>query len=118
MNSKEIRKLEKLLDQKIRDIYHKNLEHDIDNIHFQRCDFTLIIILEGTITTIEKLLYHNDRKLLAQNIREFIDSMLLPQVRKTIEQTTKVEVIDFLSDTTIENNLTGAIIILNDDKNS
>ena len=74
-------------------------------------DCTLIIMLEGTITLPEKLLKNNDRHCLAEEVRKLIDSIIHPQIQSSIEDILNVRVVDFLSDTTIEQNMTGAIAI-------
>ncbi len=113
MNKKttRIKKIEPILSQKIKDVYQYQLEHQLDNIHYKIFDSTLIIMLEGTITSPEKLLKNNDRPYLAKQVREAIDQVIQPQIKEIIEDVLNVKVIDFLSDTTIDNNLTGAIAI-------
>ena len=106
------KQIENLLSQKIRNIYKYQLEHQLDDISLKIFDRTLIVILEGTITSPEKLLTKNDRLDLAKKVRKTIDLFIRPQIKNIIEEVLEVKVIDFLSDTTIENNCTGAIAIL------
>jgi uncharacterized protein YbcI len=105
------KELEKLLSQRIRDIYKYQLKHQLDNISYRLFDQTLIVIIEGTVTPPEKLLNDRDRTSLAKEVRQAIDSIIQPQIRNTIEEVMNVKVVDFLSDTTIDNNCTGAIAI-------
>jgi uncharacterized protein YbcI len=111
MNTKalKVKQIENLLSQKIQDIYKNQLEHQLDNISYKLFDRTLVIVLEGTVTSSEKLLKNNDRIYLAEQVREAIDSVIQPQIKEIIEEVLDVKVVDFLSDTTIDNNLTGAI---------
>ena len=113
MNNKVIgiKKIESLLSQRIKDVYRNQLEHQLDNISYKLFDRTLIIMLEGTITSPEKLLKNHDCYGLAEQVREAIDRVIHPQIRDIIEEALNVKVIDFLSDTTIDNNLTGAIAV-------
>jgi uncharacterized protein YbcI len=113
MNTKtiKIKKIEPLLSQKIKNIYQEQLEHQLKNISYKLFDKTLIITLEGSITSPEKLLKNHDRLDLAKQVREAIDSVIHPQIQKIIEELLNVKVIDFLSDTTIDNDMTGAIAI-------
>ncbi|MDJ0574725.1 MAG: DUF2294 domain-containing protein [Xenococcaceae cyanobacterium MO_234.B1] len=113
MNKKgiKIRKIEALLSQKIKDVYQDKLEHQLDNISYRLFERTLIIMMEGTITSPEKLLKSSARLDLAKQVRESIDSVIHPQIKDIIEEVLNVKVIDFLSDTTIDNDLTGAIAI-------
>ena len=88
------------------------LGHQLDNISYKLFNRTLIVMLEGTITSPEKLLKDNNLLFLAKQVREAIDSVIYPQIKEIIEEVMNVKVIDFLIDTTIDNNLTGAIAIL------
>ena len=106
-----LEKVESLLSQRIKNIYQNQLEHKLNNISYKLFDRTLIIVLEGTITSPEKLVRDNDRFYLAKRIRESIDSVINPQIKNSIEDIFNVKVVDFLSDTTIEREMTGAIAI-------
>ena len=113
MNRKniKIKKIEHLLSQKIRNIYQEQLEHKLDSISYQLFDHTLVITVKGIVTSPEKLLRENDSYFLAKKVREAIDNVIHPQIQDVIEEVLDVEVIDFLSDSTIDNDLTGAIAI-------
>ncbi len=113
MNQKviKIKEIESLLSQKIMDIYSYKLEHQLTNISYKLFDRTLIVFLEGTITSPEKLLKKNNSIYLAKQVREAIDRVIHPQIKGVIEEVLNVKVVDFLSDTTIDNDLTGAIAI-------
>lgn len=113
MNDKaqKIKIIRSLLSQKIKDIYQDQLEHQLDNISYNLLDRSLIITIEGTVTSPEKLLKDNDRLHLAKQVREVIDSVIQPQIQDTIEEILDVKVVDFLSDTTLDNDMTGAIAI-------
>ena len=104
-------KIESILLRKIREIYQDKLDIELDNISYKLFDRTLVITIEGIITSPEKLLQQNDRRDLARQVRKSIDGIIQPQIQKIIEEVLEVKVIDFLSDTTIDNNLTGAIAI-------
>jgi uncharacterized protein YbcI len=113
MNKKviKLKKIESVLSQKIKDIYQEQLEHQLNNISYKLFDRTLIITLEGIITSPEKLLKNENHLYLAKQVREAIDSVIHPQIQKIIEEVLNVKVIDFLSDTTIDHDMTGAIAI-------
>ena len=111
-NRKKFNKIEYLLSEKIRCIYQEQLEHDLDSVSYKLFDRTLVVILEGAITSPEKLLKNNDNLYLAQQVRAAIDNIIHPQIKNTIEEVMDVQVTDFMSDTTIDNNITGAIAIL------
>ena len=48
-----LEKVESLLSQRIKNIYQNQLEHKLNNISYKLFDRTLIIVLEGTITSPE-----------------------------------------------------------------
>lgn len=106
-----IKKINLLLSQKIKDIYQKKLGHKLDNVYYRLFDNTLIIMLDGTITSPEKLLKNNAHLDLAKEVRQVIDSVIQPQIQNTVEEILDVKVIDFLTDTTIDNDITGGISI-------
>lgn len=113
MNDKIIKtkKIESIISQKIKDIYQVELEHKLENISYKLFDHTLVITLEGIVTSPEKLLKNNDRLDLAKQVRKTVDSVIHPQIQSIIEEVLNVKVIDFLSDTTLENDMAGAIAI-------
>lgn len=113
MNQKrlQIKEIESVLSQKIKDIYKEQLEQELNNISYQLFDRTLIITLEGIVTSPEKLLKENNSPHLAEQVREAIDRLIQPQIQNTIEEVLNVKVVDFLTDTTIDRDLTGAIAI-------
>ena len=113
MNNKIVKtkKIESIISQKIKDIYQVELEHKLENISYKLFDRTLVITLEGIVTSPEKLLKNNDRLELAKQVRKTVDSVIHPQIQSIIEEVLNVKVIDFLSDTTLENDMAGAIAI-------
>jgi uncharacterized protein YbcI len=110
-NEIKIKQIESLLSQRIEDVYQQQLKHKIDAISYKLFDRALVILLEGTITSAEKLLKNNDNLQLAKQVRKALDNVIHPQIQNIIEEVLDVKVIDFLSDTTINSNLTGAIAI-------
>ena len=113
MNQKviKIKEIENWLSRKIMDIYKYQLKHQLTNISYKLLDHNLIVFLKGTITSPEKLLKKNNSSYLAKQVREVIDSAIRPQIKRVIEEVLDVKVVDFLSDTTIDHDLTGAIAI-------
>lgn len=107
----KLEKIENLLSQRIKNIYQEQLEHNLDKISYQLFDRTLIITIEGIVTSSEKILKENNSYSLAKKVREAIDNVIHPQIKDIIEEVLDVKVIDFLSDTTIEHDFTGAIAI-------
>ena len=113
MNHKKIKyqKIESILLQKIRCIYHDKLNCELDNISYKLFDRTLVITIEGIITPPEKLLQKNDCPDLVEQVRKAVDAMIHPRIQNLIEEVLEVKVIDYLSSTTIDNDITGAIAV-------
>lgn len=103
--------IENFISQKLKHLYLNYLEQDLHEISFHWLDNRLVIVVEGTVTLPERILYQHDRKNLAYQIREAIDELVLPQVKETLEERMEVKVTDFLSDTTIQTGRTGVIAI-------
>ncbi|MEL6438205.1 MAG: Na-translocating system protein MpsC family protein [Cyanobacteria bacterium J06621_8] len=110
--SKNLRNLESTLSLKIRNVYQKQLEHQIQHISYKLFDRTLMITLEGIITSPEKLLKENERFDLMQQMRTVLDDVVHLQIQTVIEETLNVKIVDYLSDTKIDNDISGAIAIL------
>lgn len=113
MNYQKIKyqKVESILLPRIRDIYDDKLDCELDNISYKLFDRTLVIILEGIITPPEKLLRQSNCRVLAEQVRKAVDGMIHPQIQNIIEEVLEVKVIDYLSNTTIDNDITGAIAV-------
>lgn len=103
--------LQNILSQKIRDLYQSQLNHPIKAINYHVFEKSLIIILEGTVTPAEQLLQRHNQKQLAYQMRSVLDNIIQPQLKKIIENSIEVKVVDFLCDTAIETGQTGAIVV-------
>ena len=85
-NGIKFNKIKSLLSQRIEDIYQQQLDHKINTISYKLFDNTLVIILEGIITSPEKLLKDNDYLYLAKQVRKAVDDVLHPQIQGIIEE--------------------------------
>ena len=72
----------------------------------------MIIAIENAISQPEKLLAQNGQEDLALQVRSQLESVLELQLKDLIKEILGVEVIDLLSDATLETGRTGAIAIL------
>jgi uncharacterized protein YbcI len=106
-----IKKLESVLSQKIQNLYQTRLNHQVTNINYHLFDRTAIVMMEGIITPVEQFLNEVDRQELAERVRDVIDDIIYAEIKKFIEEAIDVTVVDFLTDTTIDSNITGAIAI-------
>jgi uncharacterized protein YbcI len=106
--------LERTLSQRIQAFYRENLGHQPSKVMCQIFDQKLAIIIENSITTAEELLVTKGNEILAAQVRSSLDEAIRPQLKSLIENIVKVEVIDLLSDATLETGRTGIIAVLND----
>lgn len=72
----------------------------------------MIIAIENAISQPEKLLAQNGQEDLALQVRSQLESVLELQLKDLIKEILGVEVIDLLSDATLETGRTGTIAIL------
>ncbi|MEM8831860.1 MAG: DUF2294 domain-containing protein [Cyanobacteria bacterium P01_G01_bin.19] len=107
----KFKEIESILSRKIQNIYQAELEKEPENITYKLFNRTLIVTMEGIVTSSERLLRNNNRLELAEQVRQAVDSVIHPQIQDTIEEVLNVKIVDFLSDTTIKSDLTGAIAI-------
>ncbi|MFM2314911.1 MAG: hypothetical protein RLZZ04_4187 [Cyanobacteriota bacterium] len=105
--------LERTLSQRIQAFYRDNLGHQPSKVMCQLFDHKLAIIMENSITIAEELLITKGNETLAEQVRSSLDEAIKPQLKALIERILKVEVIDLLSDATLETGRTGIIVVLN-----
>jgi len=72
----------------------------------------LAIVLKDSVTQSEQLLAEEEQTDLAQKVRDDLNSAMQPQVKKLVHPILGVEVLDILSDATLETGRTGIIIVL------
>ncbi|MGF1488619.1 MAG: DUF2294 domain-containing protein [Prochloraceae cyanobacterium] len=104
--------LQNQISQIIKDIYSKELGHQVKEVKVKLRNSNLIIIVEGTVTKPEQLLSQTQNRKLAKQVRKFIDDVIQPQIKNSLEEAIEVKILDYLSDTVIDSNITGAIAIL------
>lgn len=104
---------ERHLSQQIQALYRKQLGHQPGKITCQLFDEKLMIVIENSVTQPEQLLAEEGRLELAEQVRADLDQAVRPQLKQLIEGSLGVEVIDLLSDATLETGRTGMIAVLN-----
>jgi len=105
--------LERELSQKIQAFYRSQLGHQPSKVTCQIFDTKLAVIIEDSITSAEQVLVDEGKSDLAKKVRSNLGDAIKPDLTKLIEEITKVEVVDMLTDATLETGRTGLIIILN-----
>jgi uncharacterized protein YbcI len=104
--------LERTLAQRIQSFYRNQLGHRPSKVSCQLFEQKLVIIIEDAVTPAEHLLAQQGQEELAEQVRSTLDEVTQPQIKESIEEVLRVEVIDLLSDATLETSRTGIIAIL------
>lgn len=115
MNDKKyptVGELQRSLSQSIQALYRNHLEHQPARVTCQLMDTTLVIVLEDALTQTEMLLQDSGHTELVETVRDHLDSSLKPILRKEIERILEIEVIDILSDATLETGRSAVVVIL------
>jgi uncharacterized protein YbcI len=104
--------LERSLSQRLQALYRDQLGHQPGKVTCQLFDEKLAIILEDSITPPEQLLADRGQTELAQQVHAELDEAIQPQLKVVIEEVLGVNVLDILSDATLETGRTGIIAVL------
>ena len=105
--------LERTLSQRLQALYRDQLGHQPSKVTCQLFDEKLAIIVENSITPPEQLLADRGQSELAQQVRSELDEAIQPQLKSAIEEVLGVDVVDLLTDATLETGRTGIIAVLN-----
>ncbi len=106
--------LEREISQKMQALYKTQLGHQPSKVTCQLFDSKLAIILEDSVTQPEKLLVEEGQLELAEKVRADLNQAMQPQIKSMVEDVLAVDVLDLLSDATLETKRTGMIVILSD----
>ncbi len=79
-----LKKLESVLSEKIQNLYKERLKQSINKIQYHVFEQTIAIVIEGSVTPLERFLFESDRASLAQQIRLAIDSNIRSQIKHSI----------------------------------
>ena len=104
--------LERELSQRLQALYRDRLGQRPSKATCQIFDSKVAIILEGSVTQPEQLLAEEGQTKLAKQVRSDLDQALRPKIRRLIEEVLQVEVLDLLSDATLDTGRTGIIAVL------
>lgn len=104
--------LERTLSQRILAFYRQHLGHQPSKVACQIFDNKLVIIIEDSITTAEKVLVSEGQAELVKEVRSKLEAATNPLLRELIEEIVQVEVTDLLSDATLETRRTGIVAVL------
>ncbi|MEM8831861.1 MAG: DUF2294 domain-containing protein [Cyanobacteria bacterium P01_G01_bin.19] len=104
--------LERKISQAIQAFYRQHLGHQPSKVTCQFFGSKLAIIIEDSITNAEQILIDEGKTELAEQVRSNLDDAIQPELKRLIKSLADVNVIDILSDATLDTKRTGTIAIL------
>jgi len=107
--------LERSLSQRLQKLYRDHLGHSTGKVTCQLSDDKLTIVVESSLTQPEQLLLQESDAQKVEQIRAELDSAFRPKLIELLEEVLDLEVVDLMSDTTLETGRTGFVIILSED---
>ena len=104
--------LEREISQKMQSLYKLHLGHQPSRVTCQLFGAKLAIVLENSVTQPEQLLAEEGQLELAKKVRVDLNAAMQPQIKDLVSSILNVDVLDSLSDATLETERTGIIIVL------
>jgi uncharacterized protein YbcI len=103
---------ERTLSQRIQALYRTQLGHQPGKVTCQLFDEALAVVIEDSVTQPEKLLAAEGHVERAEQVRSDLDQAIRPHIKFLVEEVLSVNVLDILSDATLQTGRTGMIVIL------
>lgn len=103
---------ERSISQQIQAVYRHQLGHLPGKVTCQIFDAQVAIIIEDAVTSPEQLLAEEGRTDLAAQVRTDLDRAIRPYLKLVIEKVLNVNVLDLMSDSTLETGRSGIIAVL------
>ncbi|MBC1239632.1 DUF2294 domain-containing protein [Nostoc sp. 2RC] len=107
-----IGQLETEISDKVKNLYHQRLGQLPSQIICHFFDTEIIISLENSITPVEETLLQGGYENLAEQVRSYLDKLIKPQLKKTIEEIIGKPVLNLMTNTNLVTRRTGIIVIL------
>jgi len=106
--------LQRRLSQEIQALYRQQLGHRSGKVSCQLFNEKLTIIIEESITKPERLLSRESDNALVEQVHADLDEAIRPEMKQLIESILEREVVDLMSDASLETGRTGIIAILSE----
>jgi uncharacterized protein YbcI len=103
---------ERTISQQVQAVYRNQLGHQPGKVTCQIFDAKLAIVIEDAVTSPEQLLAEEGRIDLVAQVRTDLDRAIRPHLKSVIESVLNVNVLDLMSDSTLETGRTGVIAVL------
>ena len=104
--------VEREVSQKMQSLYKKHLGHQPSKVTCQIFGAKLAIVLEDSVTRPERLLAEEGQVALAQQVHDDLNAAMRPQIKELVGSILGVDIVDIMSDATLETGRTGIIIVL------
>lgn len=112
LNQQTVGQIERTISQKMQALYKQYLGHQPSKVTCQLFDSKLAVIMENSVTQPEQLLIEEGSADLAEKVRADLNRAIEPQIKVLIESVLEVDVLDLLSDATLDTARTGIIAVL------
>lgn len=106
------------MSQSIQKLYREQLGHSTGKITCQLRDDNLTVVIESSLTQPEQVLLEGSEASQVEKIRANLDEAVRPKVIEIVQKTLNRPVVDILSDTTLETERTGLVIVLGSEGSS
>lgn len=104
--------LERSLSQSIQALYRNQFGHQPSKVSCRLLDQKIVIVMEDSITQAEQVLAATANQELVAQVRTALDGAIEQDLQQLIEEKAGVEVMDLLSDSTVETGRVGIIAVL------
>jgi uncharacterized protein YbcI len=104
--------LERNLSQQIQALYYDRLGHRPSKVTCQLFDEKLAIVIEDSITQPEQLLHQEGQAALVEQVRADLNTVMQAQLKTTIASILSIDVLDIMTNSTLETGRTGVIAVL------
>ena len=104
--------LERQMSQTLQSLYRQQFGHLASKVTCHIFDDKVAIVVEDTVTKVEKILYDHSKLDLVYNIRSAVGEAFVSQVKQVTTEILQVEVMDLIFDSTSNSGYLGIIIFL------
>lgn len=104
--------VERNLSQQIQALYYECLGHRPSKVTCQLFDEKLAIVIEDSITQPEQLLQQGGQDTLVEQVRADLNAAMQAQLKATISSILSIDVLDMMTNSTLETGRTGIIAVL------
>jgi uncharacterized protein YbcI len=115
--------LQRVLSQKVQKLYKNQIGHSPGKVTCQIVDNTVTLIAEDSLTKLERLLIDGEKDTLTsvrvdvEQVRDDLDTAIRPLLIEALQEILEIEVVDILSDTTLETGRTAIVVVLSEAPN-